>query len=374
MKIAIDLRSLHTGKLSGIENYILNVVEYLLARDTKNTYTLFYNSYKPVNVEHFHFVNSTVVKTRVPNRLLNASLSFLGRPVFEKLVGDFDCLFLPNFNPFALGAGKKLAVTVHDISPLVTPEFYGAKDRLWHKILKIRQTLQRADIIFAVSEFTKKDIVRHFGINPQKISVVYPGVDKKFFHPGISDARKREVRNIYGLPGKFLLFINTLEPRKNLSGLLEAFEKINSDVHLVIAGKGGFGHKELLERIEKSKKHRKIHYLGYIEEADKPFIISLASALIYPSFYEGFGFQPLEAMSLGVPVVTSQVTSVPEIVGDAAVLINPYNISDIAGAIDSVLTNEALRKQLVEKGFARAKFFDWQKTAEQILSGFESLK
>lgn len=373
MRIAIDLRSLHTGKLSGVENYILNVVEYLVSHDKNNTYTLFYNSFKPVDVEHFHFVNSKVVATRFPNRLLNSSLAWFQFPTFEKLIGDFDCLFLPNLNPFVLGPKKKLALTVHDISPIVTPEFYGPKDKLWHKFLRISRAIQRADIIYAVSEFTKNDILKKFDVAPEKISVVYPGIDTKIFRQNLEEEKLRAVRNTYGLPGKYIFFINTLEPRKNLKGLLLAFENLKESEHLVIAGKPGYGYKEVLRLIKASKKSRYIHYLGYVEESDKPYIMAQARALVYPSFYEGFGFQPLEAMALGVPVIASQVTSLPEIVGDAGLLVNPYNTADLTSAISSMLNSEGLRKEFINKGLERVKNFKWQNTAEQILKGFESL-
>lgn len=375
MRIAIDLRSLHTGKLSGIENYILNVVEYLLLNDKENNYTLFYNSFKPVNAEHFHFVNSTIVKTRIPNKIFNATVSLFGYPKFEKIIGDFDCLFLPNFNPFSVGSTKKLAVTVHDISPFITPQYYKFKDRIWHKVLKIPKVLNRADVIFAVSNYTKNDLIRYFGVPEEKIKVVYPGIEKKVFKTNLSVDMQRQVRNEYGLPAKYILFINTLEPRKNLLGLIEAFENIKDEkAHLVIAGKPGYQSEKSFMAMKKSKKKNRIHYLGYIEERDKPYIMSLASALAYPSFYEGFGFQPLESMALGVPVVTSSVTSLPEVVGDAGLLVNPYNISDIAKALDTALNNEVTRGELIKKGFERVKFFDWQKTSEQIHRELISLK
>lgn len=374
MRIAIDLRSLHTGRLSGVENYILNVVEYLVSQDTENTYTLFYNSFKPVNVEHFHFVNSKVVATRIPNKLLNSSLSFFGYPKLEKLIGDFDCLFLPNLNPFALGQDKKLALTIHDISPVVTPEFYGPKDRIWHRLLKIKRAVQRADVIFSVSQYTKDDIVKTFGVSGDKIRVVYPGIDAKIFRRKLDEDGLRYVRNRYGLPGRYLLFINTLEPRKNLKGLLLAFENLKTNDHLVIAGKPGYGYGEVLNSIRNSKKAGYIHYLGYIDEADKPYLIAQAKALVYPSFYEGFGFQPLEAMALGVPVIASQVSSLPEVSGDAALLVNPYNISDLTEAMESLVSSSEMREKLREKGFARVENFKWQKAAKKILEGLKELQ
>lgn len=374
MKIGIDLRSLHSGGISGVENYILNLLECLLEIDTANSYKLFYNSSRGYIPRHFQFINSQVIATKIPNRLLNLSLKFLHQPKFERLLGDVDCIFLPNANQFALRATTKLALTVHDLSPVVTPDFYNLKRRLWHSFLNMKKVVGRADIIFAVSEFTKQDLMHYFNVPEHKIKVVYPGVDHGAFNPQLKMSKLREARNMYGLPAEYILFLSTVEPRKNLIGLIEAFEKLDAPSHLVIAGKMGWKYKKILDKIATSKKRRFIKYLGYVHEKDKPPIIKLAEVVAYPSFYEGFGFVPLEAMAVGVPVVTSQVTSVPEVVEDAALLVDPYNTEDMAYALKQAITNSTLRQQLIAKGLAQAQKFTWQKSAKQILEGLESLK
>ncbi|MCC7356506.1 MAG: glycosyltransferase family 4 protein [Candidatus Doudnabacteria bacterium] len=374
MKIAVDLRSLQTGVVSGVENYILNLLEHLLAIDQDNQYVFFSNSLLPESFEHLQYVNSKIVQTRIPNRVLNLSLKVFSRPHFEQLIGDFDILFLPNANRFGISSGKKLVITVHDLSPIITPQYYSMKGRLWHKFLNVKKIYERADQLIAVSEHTKHDLIKLTGIEESKISVINPGIDRSTFDSHIPADRLRDARNVYGLPGKYLLFVSTLEPRKNLIGLIKAFEATDSDAHLVIVGKLGWKYGEILEALGKSKKKRSIKYLGYVDETDKPAIMKLARAVVYPSFYEGFGFVPLEAMSLGVPVVTSQVSAIPEIVGDAALLVNPYNIDDLAFALSEVLTNESVRSQLIAKGSARAERFSWERTAEQTLAVFNSLR
>src|SRR5262249_43825627 len=152
----------------------LNVLEHLIPLDKKNTYTLFYNAWKPIAVNDLHFVNSKVVRTRMPNKLLNLSLRLFNSPQFTSLAGPFDCLFLPNFNHFALTGNQKLVVTVHDLSPLVTPQFYDLRRRLWHSLLNFRKILNRADRIIAVSEFTKQDLQSKLGLPESKITVIYP--------------------------------------------------------------------------------------------------------------------------------------------------------------------------------------------------------
>lgn len=374
MKIAVDLRSLSSGSISGVENYALGLLEHLLAMDKKNEYVLFYNNFKNGwnPTKEFHFVNVETTQTHIPNKLLNAALK-MNFTNLEKLTGPVDCMFLPNLNQFSILPNTKLVLTVHDLSPVVTPEFYNLKRRLWHKFLNYKRAFERADLLFAVSEYTNLDLQRLFNVPASKIKVVYPGVDTRNYSAEIEPSVLREARNKYELPGNFLLFLSTIEPRKNLGNLIKAFEMLESPVNLVIAGKNGWKYSSIFQSIKSSKKFAKIKYIGYIPEADKPIITKLAQAVIYPSFYEGFGFVPVEAMSLGVPVVASAVTSIPEVVNDAGLLINPYNVGEIKRALDQVLTNEALREILIQKGLTRAKEFKWEKTAEKVLEGFNNL-
>lgn len=370
MKIAIDLRSLSSGQVSGVENYTVNLVEHLLKIDTRNEYVLFYNSFEKGLPRGFDFVNSRTVRTRIPNKFLNLAFK-LNLKKIEDLTGKVDSVFMPNLNQISLLSKTKLFLTVHDMSPVVTPEFYDLKRRLWHKFLNYKNSFTRSDKIFAVSEYTKQDLIRLFNLPAQKILVVYPGVDQKIYTPGISEKLLRQTRNTYELPAKFLLFLNTLEPRKNLTGLIQAFENLqDSECHLVIAGRPGWKYGKIMDAINHSKKKKLIKYLGYLPEHEKPGVIKLADALVYPSFYEGFGFQPLEAAALGVPSIVSQVTSLPEVMGDSALLVNPYNLNSLTEAMQQILTNRNLRQTLVQKGEKRVKDFNWEKTARIILESF----
>jgi glycosyltransferase involved in cell wall biosynthesis len=373
VKLAIDLRGLHSGKISGVENYIINILERLVSLDRVNNYMLFENAYRPKDYQHLKFVNAQVIQRRWPNKLFNASLKLFGRPLFEQYFGDFDCLFLPNVNFFAASPNKKLVVTIHDLSPLIAPEFYNWKRRLWHRLVNFEKTLRRADHIIAVSEYTKSDIVRLLGISPDKISVIYPGIDQTLFKPDLPVDGLREVRNLYGLPGEFILFLNTLEPRKNLVNFIKAYEKIDSTAALIIGGKVGWKYKEIFATINASPKRRSIKYLGYIPEEHKPYLIRLANVVGFPSFYEGFGFPALEALSVGVPVLASQITSLPETVNQAALLVDPYNIDDMAQGLDLLLHDASLRQNLINKGFEQAQKFKWETAAEKLLAVFNGL-
>ncbi len=373
MNISIDLRSLHSSEFSGVESYTVNMLEQLLLQDRENKYTLFYNGFNPQKFDFLHFINAQYIQTRVPNRLLNLALKFVGKPKLEKLIGDTDVLFLPNWNMVAIEPSTKLILTIHDLSPIVTPHYYNLKARLWHKFINIEKLVKRADKIITVSNFTKTSLVEVLKVDPSKIVVAPLGVDSHSYRANLEIPRLREVRNNYGLPGDFFLFTGTLEPRKNLLGLIEAFEQVDSESHLVISGKLGWKYGSILRKINSSPKKRLIKLLGYIPESDKPYIMKLAKVFVWPSFYEGFGLPPLEAMSVGTPVITSQLTSLPEVVEDAALLINPYNTGDLAEAMKEMESNESLRKEFVQKGLVRAQNFQWQKTASVVKSVIDSI-
>ena len=372
MKIAIDLRSLQTGSISGVENYALNLVERLLETDKANSYVLFYNSFSHVELKDLNFVNAKTVKTNYPNKLLNL-LFKLKIISLEDLIGPFDLLFMPNLNVINLAEKTRLVVTVHDLSFMKFPEFYDLKRRIWHKFLGLNQLFKRADMLLAVSKYTKLDLEKIFAMPESKIKVVYPGVDDKSFPFDIPLEKLRMTRNKYGLPGEFFLFLNTLEPRKNLVNLVKAFEGLNSKKHLVIAGKKGWKIRSILKKIAHSPKKNEIHYLGYIDEADKPYLIKMATALLYPSYYEGFGFHALEAMSVGTPVLASQVTSLPEVLCDAALLVNPYSERDLRAAMEILEKDEILRSSLVLKGQERVRGFNWENSVRQVLTHFQTL-
>lgn len=370
MKIAIDLRSLNNGAMSGVETYILNLLEHMLPMDKENRYTLFYNAFRGNNVHGLQYINSELVAKHVPNKILNLSLRTLNYPKFEDFIGDFDWLFLPNLNQFSVRATTKVALTVHDLSPVVLPECFSLKGRAWHWFIRMRKMLERANLIFAVSEYTKYDIVRLFGIDEKKIVVTHEGVNNKLFNSHISEAFLRNVRNIYNLPGDFILFLATVEPRKNLLNLIEAFEQLDLPTHLVIAGKKGWKYEKIFERIKNSPKAKYIRYLGYVNEVHKPALMKLSRVFAFPSIYEGFGLPPLEAMAVGTPVLTSGVTSLPEVCGSAALLVNPHSSEEISRGLYHLMTDENLRGQMISDGFRQVSKFSWDVTARKVIDKF----
>ena len=372
MKIAIDLRSLQSGGVSGVENYTLNLLEELLAIDMNNSYLLFFNGAKKISLPELSFINAKVKRTWFPNKILNLLFKFRFLTL-EKLIGDFDLLFMPNLNVVNVSLKVKIIVTVHDLSFVKCPEFYDLKRKIWHKFLSPAKLFKRASRLLAVSKFTKNDLISVYNIDPQKIEVIYPGVLVNEFNQKTSIRHLREVRNVYALPKDFFLFLNTLEPRKNFINTIKAFENSDCPEHLVIAGKKGWKINDILKTIKNSSKKDKIHYIGYVNEEFKPAIIKLASALLYPSFYEGFGFQALEAMAVGTPTIVSQVSALPEVVGGGSILINPYNLRDIIMAMETLSKNDFLKDALVKKAELRVENFTWNNCAKMTLKTMEDL-
>jgi glycosyltransferase involved in cell wall biosynthesis len=269
MNIAVDLRSLHTSEFSGVESYTVNVLEQLLTRDRDNSYTLFYNAFRPKRFEYFHFINAKYKQTKIPNRLLNASLKLVGRPHLEKLIGNCDMLFMPNWNIVSVRPETKVLLTVHDLSPILMPEMYNNKARAWHSFINIKKLVKRADGIIAVSESTKTALMDVLNVPDSKITVAPLGVDQESFKPHLEVDQLRHIRNIYGLPGDFMLFVGTMEPRKNLLNIIEAFELADTSAHLVLVGKWGWKYNAIIDRIARSPKNRMIRYVGYVPAAGK---------------------------------------------------------------------------------------------------------
>lgn len=366
MNITVDLRSLHTKEFSGVEYFAEQVIQNLLQLDKQNQYLLFYNGFKKKTFDQFHFVNGQFKQTRIPNRLLNFSFKFLGWPKLESLTNGNDIVLLPNPTMVRLRSITKLVLVIHDLSPLVMPEMYTWKSQLWHRMINIPKLVKRANKILAVSEFTKQTLIEQFGIAPEKIAVGLLGIDHGRYRFNQPIETLRHIRNIYNLPGEFILFIGTLEPRKNLSRLIKAFEALDTEASLVIVGKKGWRYSEALELIETSPKKHQIIYLGYVPEEHKPGLIKLAKVFAWPSLYEGFGLPVLESMAVGTPVLTSNVTSLPEVVGDSALMVNPYNIAEITAGIQTLLTDQPTRETYITKGLERSKQFKWESTAEVL--------
>lgn len=369
MNIGIDIRPLMEENRTGVGEYTYELLKALFEIDKENQYFLFYNSNKDVskNIPKWVNANTHYIKFNWPNKLFNLCLLVFGWPKIDKLINkNLDYFFSPNINFFALSKKVKHILTIHDLSFEYFPDCFGWRRRLWHKILFPKKICQKADIILTPSQSTKQDVMEKYQIDGNKVKVIYPGLSAAFNKEIL--ASPEEVKRKYNLSEKFVLFLGTIEPRKNIIGILEAFQKNHNffpDYKLVIAGRKGWEYAPIMNLIDKQKN---VQYIGYVEAKDKPALYSLADLFAYPSLYEGFGFPVLEALALGVPVITSNRSSLPEVAEDSAYLVNPNNISEIAEGLRFLLTDKKTAEFLKNKGRERARDFSWAKAAREFLS------
>ena len=314
MRIGIDVRCLSEGRRTGVEEYTLNLLRGLFEKDKQNEYVLFFNSFKktPANFNWIKkYPNVKLKQFHVPNKLLNFSFWYLGWPKIDRLLGGVEIFFMPNIIFGSVSRKTKLLLTMHDLSFERYPETFSWSRRLWHVFINSKKICRRADKIIAVSDSTKDDLVTLYNIPPKKIEVIYSGVAEKFKIISRNDSEMIKVKEKYNLPYKFILYLGTIEPRKNIKTLVVAYQILKKYAQikkwetlekykLVIAGHKGWMNKKILEEISKTQKQLKnpedIQMINFVEEADKEYVLNLASLFVYPSIFEGFGFPPLEAM------------------------------------------------------------------------------
>lgn len=379
MLIGIDVRPLLDDKPTGVSDVLTNLLSSFAAFP-HHEFVLFANSrgrtpkLPPLPQERFR-----LEQFRIPNTLLNASLAMVGEPRIDALLerrgARPDVMLLPNINFWNVTPRVPYALIVHDLSFAVASDFFRPKDRLWHRAVRPRRLIERAAAVIAVSEHTKQDLIQLYGIPAERITVAHPATGPEFAERP-APARLAEIKMRHRLPDRFLLFLGTLEERKNIRGLLRAFELSEPekhDLHLILAGKLGHGARSFLRALAKSPVKNRVRILGFVPAEDRPALYALARCFLYPSFYEGFGLPALEAMSMGTPVIAANATSLPEVIGNAGLLINPYNPQEIADAISAILSDPYLAHKLSESRAVRARMFSWARSARRVLETLESL-
>jgi len=268
----------------------------------------------------------------------------------------------------------KYVVTIHDLITRIYPRTFTVKQRLIQNTL-LPHILRKADRIIADSHSTKNDIIEFYPRHADKIRVVYEGVETQFF-PRSSQEIER-VLNKYNIDFKYFFFLGTIEPRKNIARLVEAFIQLKQEgdveQRLVITGRKGWLYKEILEKINKSHFSQDIIFTDFVDDEDLPFLYSGAEIFLYPSLYEGFGLPVLEAMACGTPVITSNLSSLPEVAGDAGILIDPMNAEEIVQAMDKLSRDRKLGEELQKKGLERAKLFSWERVAKETLKLYQEI-
>lgn len=377
MRIGIDIRCLEGGRNTGVEEYTLNLLDNIFSLDKKNEYVLFFNALKEKNINLnwiSKYPNVKIKTFRWPNKLFNLLSWYLSWPKIDKLIGGVDIFWMPNINFGSFSKKTKLFLTIHDLSFEIMPETFPWKTRFWHFLINPKKLCQKAEKIIAVSASTKNDLEMFYKIKSEKISIILSAVRDEFRIIDRNDPKMILVKEKYQLPYSFILYLGTMEPRKNIESIIKAFNQLKKINHqellkykLVIAGAKGWKEGETRKEIEKSPFRNDILSLGFIEQEDKPYLYNLASIFVYPSFFEGFGFPPLEAMKCSVSVITSNNSSLPEIVGNAGIMIEPEKTDELWKAIKEVLLNKELRSKLQEKGLKKAKTFSWKSSAENFL-------
>lgn len=360
--------------LTGIGTYILNLSKVFRSIDQSNEYTYFYGYYgKKLStyddsafLRGINNIKECLIKTPI--------LSKYGRKIKDMLPAlnrrSFDIYFEPNIIPTNIRA-KKVVTTVCDLSFKKFPHCQP-KDRAEYFNRHFEEGLKRSDQVIVLSTKIKEELMSIAGIKDEMISVIPAGVDEKIFKL-YSKEEVESVRTKYRLPEKFILYVGTIEPRKNLKGLLEAFFRLDvrKEYKLVLVGASGWENKDELELF--AKHTIDVIFLGHIPSIDIALLMNTASCLAYPSFYEGFGLPPLEAMACGCPVVVSNISSIPEVCGDAAHYVDPYKVDSISEGLYKVLTDKPLRQYLVQKGFERVKHFSWEKSARKHMDVFKEV-
>jgi len=289
-------------------------------------------------------------------------------PFSPHWMGGFDLYHQPNYIPHVFNG--KIVTTVHDMSHRIFPQYHPRRRVLLLRAFESR--LRQATRIITVSEHARGEIVELLGVSEDKVTVTYEGAGSQYKPLSISWEKQVEFQAKYNLPERFLLYVGTIEPRKNLERLIEAYhyykqEEPNSELKLVLAGGKGWLYEGIFTRVQELQLEQDIVFTGYIDGEDLPFLYNMAIAFVYPSLYEGFGLPPLEAMSCGTPVISSNASSIPEVVGEAGILIDPYQVNDLAAAIYKVAGSLSLQDELSRKGLERAQLFSWKKCAEETL-------
>jgi glycosyltransferase involved in cell wall biosynthesis len=367
MRIGIDA---HAAEREGSGNctYIRGLLTGLAEIDDKNDYILYVtNIHHPFYNDFRHIKNFSLKLLKPKHPIIRIPFS-LAR---KTLIDNLDILHVQYIGPpFIKG---KLIVTIHDLAFIRLPNYFSNIERMRSRIL-IPKNAKRATKIITGSHFSRKDIIQLCKVEAGKIEVI-PYGSPDLDHSLQNQQLKEKVLNTYGIKKKFIFSLSRLNFRKNLESLIDAYTTLRKneemDLALVIGGKKDYFADNILKKIKNSGYEKDIILTGFIPDDQLPIFYSSAEIFVYPSLFEGFGFPPLEAMRYGCPAITSDVSSLPEVVGEAAILINPLDVVDISDAMGRVISDERLKKRMTTKGLERARLFNWKKTAKKTLETYE---
>ncbi len=367
MRVLMDLTSAVQGH-GGLGRYADELTRALIALDRGVDLRIFYNDplgrlpSPPVDAlprKVLGWSNKTWRLTALFSKYTHVSM--------DRLLGKADVFHATDHLLPRLSRTRSV-FTLHDLAFLRVPEAHLPLNR-WFLKLMMPFFLGQADAIIAVSEFTKRDALAYYALDESKFQVIPEGVSTDF-RPVLDPLRLAGVRRRYGLPDRFILFVSTIEPRKNLSTLWAAYRALRSEGRtegLVVAGRKGWLYEDTMVRLREAGLEDEVIFLGHVAEEDLPAVYTLADCFAFPSLFEGFGLTPLEAMASGCPVVCSNSSSLPEVCGDAAILVAPHDVAALASALRRVLSEPALQADLKRKGIRQAALFTWESAAKKTL-------
>jgi len=365
--VKVLLNALQAGNRSGTGHYAAKLARWLPDVSGDMEIVTLWPRGVARSLDDGHSRRSILCDVRSPSQ--RVWLDQVGVPRIGRRLGA-DLIHYPA-NVGNVLRGKHTVVTVHDLSFFFEPKWFRPERGAYYRFAT-RRSVRHARRVLADSHSTANDLHEMLGVPEDRIAVTPLGVDMQF--QPVPEEERQLVRERYGLPSVFLLYVGTLEPRKNLVRVVEAFDRIAGDWegHLVVAGREGWKTGRLMRAIEQSAYRERIHLPGFVEGADLPAVYGAAHAFVWPSLYEGFGLPPLEAMACGTPVLTSDVSSIPEVVGEAALTVNPYDLEAIASAMYSIATDGPLRAGLRAKGRIQAGQYTWRRTAERTCEAYRA--
>jgi glycosyltransferase involved in cell wall biosynthesis len=366
MRIGIDARMVYYRQ-AGIAQYVVRLIEALAQINCQDEFILLQSRKDRLNITEQPNFTRRSLWTPCHHRLEQWTLPLEFWPL------GLDVLHSPDFIPPMRSSIPSL-ITVHDLAFLRFPHFLTEESARYYG--QIDHAVVSADHIVAVSESTKRDIVELLGVPPGKITVIYEAANP-IYRPIENPLDLVPVREKYGLPESYILFVSTVEPRKNLPTLLRAFRLLTNeyidDIALAVVGQKGWLFDQVFRLVDELDLQEQVRFLGRVPLHDLPYLYNGATVHVHPSFYEGFGLTPLEAMACATPTIVSNVSSLPEVVGDAGLIVEPTDVEALAMAIWKVISQPDLRDELRAKGLKRAALFSWQKAAQYHLELYQRL-
>lgn len=381
MRIGIDIRNIGK-KRTGDEVVFFNLIKNLALIDVnnENEYILFtdiVDENKVIEIKNSlgiaNKTNFKIVSLRCNNKFIWNAWT-LPNYLRKNPVAIYHTQYI---TPFFISRDTKIITVIHDISFNFFSKFIKLSDLIFLKIL-IPLSIRRADRVIGVSKFTRDEIIKYYKANPEKVDFIYNAAGDEFLENNTDEKELEIIRKKYNLPKEFIFYIGTMQPRKNVPGLIRAYAKMRNrlpNVKLVLAGNKNAHNtdKEISKTIDELNAQEDIIFPGFIDYADKAAVFKMAKLFVFPSFYEGFGIPMLEAMSQNVPVLASDIPVHREIAGNAAVFFDPDNLDELAEKMYNVFIGKELRNKLINLGSRQVGFFSWEKTAEKILELYKNL-